>query len=108
MSHEELIDFVSNENFLKNNSFFNKEKYTELYEEIKKEEQIWYKKNNESFDAIVKIKIEKILEFFKTIDYSGDINTNDIKFKKKDKYNNIIYFDENTDKKYQESIYSNC
>ena len=63
MSLEELIDFVKSKNFLKENENFIHEKnskynYEQLYEEIKKEEQIEYKnKGHESFDKSVKDKV---------------------------------------------------
>ena len=113
MSLEELIDFVKSKNFLKENENFIHEKnskynYEQLYEEIKLEEQIEYKnQGHESFDKSVKDKVEKILNYFKEIDYSSDINTNDITFIEKDEFNNIIYYDDNTEKKYEETFYNN-
>ena len=114
MSLEELIDFVNNKKFLIEGEIYNNKKYSkynyiQIYEKIKNEEQIKYKnEEHEYFDIIVKKKIEDILGFFQKIDYSANINTNDIIFKEKVGFNNIIYYDENNEQKYGEKIYVNC
>ena len=114
MTLEELTDFVNNKNFLIEEEIYNNPKYPkynyiQIYEKIKKEEQIEYKiLGKQSFGISVKKKIENILDFFQTIDYSSNINTNDIIFKEKDGFNNIIYYDENNEQKYEEKIYLNC
>ena len=68
---------------------------------------LYKNKGHESFDKSVKDKVEKILNYFKEIDYSSDINTNDITFIEKDEFNNIIYYDDNTEKKCEETFYNN-
>ena len=110
MSFEELCDFIENKNFLKKDYCFDdNEKYREIYEKIKLEEQIEYPSNSlESFDPSVGQMINEILNFFKTENYSGNIKMNDIDFEPQIKFNNIIYYDEINDKNFQDSVYSDC
>ena len=110
---EELCDFVENENFLKQDIIYDNDKYkikyTQLYEDIKKEKQIDYPKlQKEAFGSDVKTMITEILSFFKTVNHSGIIQYNDIKFEQNIKFNNIIYYDEIIDKKHQNEVYSDC
>ena len=109
MSFEELCDFIENENFLKEDIDKYPKKYIQLYEDIKKEKQISYPKiSHESFELNVKTMINEILSFFKTVNHSGNILYHDIKFEPHIKFNNIIYYDEINDKKYQNDVYSDC
>ena len=74
MSLEELIDFVENENFLIEDIIYDNEKYpnykyTEIYEEIKKEEQIEYPSEKEEGGKPFYIeKIPSIKYFLEKID----------------------------------------
>ena len=113
MSFEELCDFVDNKNFLEKDIIYDNDKYkkhyNQLYEDIKKEKQINYPKiDQESFEPDIKTMIEKILYFFKTVNHSGNIQYNDIKFEHHIEFNNIIYYDEIDDKKYLNEVYSDC
>ena len=112
MTLEELCDFVENENFLKKDIIYDNKKYpkyTEIYEKIKKEEQIEYSKVSlEAFDISISHMLKEIMVFFKTKNYSGNIKINDIDFEQQIKFNNIIYYDEINDKEYQENVYNDC
>ena len=110
MSFEELCDFVENENFLKKDYCFDDNtKYKQIYEKIKLEEQIIYPNNSlEAFDPSIGHKINEILEFFKTKNYSGIIKVSDIDFEQQIKFNNIIYYDEIDDKNFQDNVYTDC
>ena len=110
MSFEELCDFVENGNFLKKDYCFDDNtKYKQIYEKIKLEEQIIYPNNSlEAFDPSIGHKINEILEFFKTKNYSGIIKMSDIDFEQQIKFNNIIYYDEIDDKNFQDNVYTDC
>ena len=114
MSLEELCDFVENENFLKEDAIYDNEKYpkykyTEIYEEIKKEEQVEYHlEKGEGGKPLYVEKIPSIIYFLKKIDSSGVIDQTDEIFKDQKKFNNIIYFDENKEEKNEQVIFNDC
>ena len=113
MTLEELIDFVNNENFLKENIIYDnkkytKFKYTEIYKLIEKEEQIKYEYEKEEGGKPEYIdKIPTIKDFLERINDSGIIVHDEI-FKEDKKFNNIIYYDEINDKKFKKSVFKDC
>jgi hypothetical protein len=113
MTLEELCEFVENENFLKENQIYDnskypKYKYTKIYEEIKKEKQIEYDNEIQESYQVNKEIISSFPDYFKRINYNGNIEMNNEIFKEEPKFNNILYFDEINDDKYKDNIYSDC
>ena len=109
MSLEELCDFVEDENFLKEDFIYDNEKYTKIYEEIKKEEQVEYHlEKEEGGKPLFVDKIPSIKYFLEKIDYTGVIDITDKIFKETKKFNNIIYFNDNNDEKYKKDILHDC
>ena len=107
MSLEELEEFVENDDFLKEDKIYNNEKYsqydyTKIYEEIKKEEQVEYQfELEEGF-----VNYEKPITSME--DFVSRFNLDDIFKLDDDKFNNIIYYDEITDKKFKDKVYADC
>jgi serine/threonine protein kinase len=103
MTFQELFEYVSNDNFMNKNVIFlnNNNKYKQIYEIIQKERQIDYpeliiqeadnpeEKEKQSKETMVKVanggKFPDIMNI-----PNGSTNS-------EEKFNNIIYYDENTD-----------
>ena len=106
MSLEELEEFVENDDFLEEDKIYNNEKYpkynySKIYEEIKKEEQVEYKfEEEEGFKSYEKpiTSMDDFLSRFNLteIDLEGG------------GFNNIIYYDEIIDKKFKDNVYADC
>ena len=79
-----------------------KEIFTKIYEEIKKEEQVEYQfELEEGF-----VNYEKPITSME--DFVSRFNLDDIFKLDDDKFNNIIYYDEITDKKFKDKVYADC
>ena len=103
MTFQELFEYVSNDNFMNKNVIFlnNNNKYKQIYEKIQKEKQIDYpelfiqeadnpiEKEKQSKETMVKIANGgKFPDIMNIPNGSAD---------SEEKFNNIIYYDENTD-----------
>ena len=113
MSLEELEEFVENDDFLKEKKIYNNKKYQkynyiEIYEDIKKEEQVEYKFEVEEGGKSFVEPIKSITDLLKKIDHKGFASTKDEKFSEEPKFNNIIYYDEIIDKNFQNKVYEDC
>ena len=110
MDSSEFYDYVTNEGFLKPNviAINNKIEYKNLYEEIKKSPQIEYKDESqpESLNKGAKKRqnIQKILGFVENGNLPDIMNFSNGIINKEEKFNNIIYYDNNA-QKYKKDIF---
>ena len=104
MTIQEFYDYVTNENFLKNDfiAINNKEEYFKLYEIIKKEKQIDYGdgKVPEKLDkeAADKQNMEKIMDFVGSGNIPDIMSFSNGNFNNEEIFNNILYYDTNIEK----------
>ena len=103
MTFEEFFEFVFNKDFMENDdSFLNQNpKYKNIYENILKEPKINYNYDNyvqegANQEKMQKMCVDKILNFVEG-DHLPDIMSFPNGSTKDLKYNNIIYYDENTE-----------
>ena len=110
MDSNEFYDYVTNENFLKPDviAINNKEEYLNLHEEILKSPQVEYKDESqqESLNKGAKEKqnIKKILGFVENGNLPDIMNFSNGIINKEEKFNNIIYYDNNA-QKYKQNIF---
>ena len=110
MDSNEFYDYVTNENFLKPDviAINNKEEYLNLHEEILKSPQVEYKDESqqESLNKGAKAKqnIKKILGFVENGNLPDIMNFSNGIINKEEKFNNIIYYDNNA-QKYKQNIF---
>ena len=102
MSFPEYYNFVTNKNFLKDDFIADDEKYLKLYEEILLEEQVEYREYRVSRcgcglyrEDYVKKTIKKIFELVKEGSMPDIIKFQDVTFYEDEKFNNIIYYNNN-------------
>ena len=110
MDSNEFYDYVTNENFLKPDviAINNKVEYLNLHEEILKSPQVEYKDESqqESLNKGAKAKqnIKKILGFVENGNLPDIMNFSNGIINKEEKFNNIIYYDNNA-QKYKKDIF---
>ena len=110
MDSNEFYDYVTNENFLKPDviAINNKEEYLNLHKEILKSPQVEYKDESqqESLNKGAKAKqnIKKILGFVENGNLPDIMNFSNGIINKEEKFNNIIYYDNNA-QKYKQNIF---
>ena len=110
MDSNEFYDYVTNENFLKPDviAINNKEEYLNLHKEILKSPQVEYKDESqqESLNKGAKAKqnIKKILGFVENGNLPDIMNFSNGIINKEEKFNNIIYYDNNA-QKYKKNIF---
>ena len=110
MDSSEFYDYVTNEDFLKPNviAINNKIEYKNLYEEIKKSPQIEYKDESQpqslNKGAKEKQNIQKILGFVENGNLPDIMNFSNGIINKEEKFNNIIYYDNNA-QKYKKDVF---
>ena len=110
MDSNEFYDYVTNENFLKPDviAINNKEEYRNLHKEILKSPQVEYKDESqqESLNKGAKAKqnIKKILGFVENGNLPDIMNFSNGIINKEEKFNNIIYYDNNA-QKYKQNIF---
>ena len=110
MDSNEFYDYITNENFLKPDiiAINNKEEYLNLHKEILKSPQVEYKDESqqESLNKGAKEKqnIKKILGFVENGNLPDIMNFSNGIINKEEKFNNIIYYDNNA-QKYKKNIF---
>ena len=110
MDASEFYDYVTNKNFLKPDviAINNKIEYLNLHQEILKLPQIEYKEEGQQESlkkgAKEKQNIQKILGFVENGNLPDIMNFSNGIINKEEKFNNIIYYDNNA-QKYQKDIF---
>jgi hypothetical protein len=103
MTFQELFEYVSNDNFMNKNVIFlnNNNKYKQIYEKIQKEKQIDYPELfiQEADNPIEKLKQSKetMVKIANGGKFPDIMNIPNGSADSEEKFNNIIYYDENTD-----------
>jgi hypothetical protein len=103
MTFQELFDYVSNDNFMNKNMIFlnNNNKYKQIYKIIQNEEQIEYpnliKQEANNPEEILKESKEILIKVANGGQFPDIMNIPNGSTNSEKKFNNIIYYDENTD-----------
>ena len=103
MTYEEFFQLVFNEEFMKEDKNISNIKYKELYKKILKEENVDFRKKTKTIDEKndpklrQKRNVDRILSFVQEGHLPDIMNFANGSTTSEQKYNNIIYYDENID-----------